>query len=187
MVIEKERCSMKFKLLTNNLVLRQFSANDSEKIFHMSQEESLRKWIPNQVYKDLEETREAVHFLCQQYLKVPAPQITPYVLGIDLKLTGELIGHVGLSPMDSFVEIGYAIEEKYQGKGYATEAIYAITDWAINKLKIEIILGIVDSENKGSCRVLEKCGYVFVEEKVRNSFGQNRLCKIFRMNRICIL
>lgn len=175
--------SMKSNIVleTENLLLRLFSMDDVNKIFQMSQEDGMRQWIPDQVYGDIAQAEGVVKFLCAQYSNKPDPQNAPYVLGVELRKSGELIGHVGLGRADDAVEIGYAIEKKHQGKGFATECVSATSKWAINKLEIPFVLGIVASDNRASCRVLEKSGYIFVEEKGKSAFGRHCLCKIYRI------
>ncbi len=57
------------------------------------------------------------------------------------------------------VEIGYATEEPYRGQGYMTEAIAAMTEWALTQPKVYgLIAGVMDG-NPASDRVLEKCGF----------------------------
>lgn len=168
-------------LETENLLIRFFKMEDTAKVFQMSQEDGLRRWIPDQVYSDEAEAQGVIEFLSAQYANPPQPRTAPYVLGIELKKSNELIGHVGLSPVGDDIEIGYAIEDKHQGKGYATEAISAISNWAINQIGIPCVLGIVASDNASSCRVLEKSGYTFIEEKEKRAFGRRCLCKIFKI------
>lgn len=165
---------------TKNLLLRYFTMDDVEKVYLMSIEEGMRNWIPDQVYKDEEESREVIEFLRSQYSDMPNPQKAPFVLGIEIKDSAQLIGHVGLSPYGDNVEIGYAIEDKHQGKGYGTEAVEAMSNWAIEALELPTVLGIVASDNRGSCRILEKAGYELVEEKEKKAFGRLCLCRVYK-------
>lgn len=167
----------------DNVALRYLTMADVEKIFQMSREAGMQQWIPDQVYEDEKESAEVIAFLSAQYKNPPVPQEAPYVLGVELKLTQELIGHVGLSPAGSSVEIGYAIEEKHQEKGYATEAVSAFSSWALKGLEIPEVLGIVDCENNSSCRVLEKSGFILDEENEKNAFGRRCLCRTYRKSR----
>lgn len=57
-------------------------------------------------------------------------------------------------------EIGYGISEAYQGHGYATEAVCAITDWALQQNTVNCVTAEVETENIASVRVLEKSGFV---------------------------
>lgn len=167
---------------TENLILRSFTLDDTEKVYRMSLEDAMIKWIPDQVYADENETREVLGFLISCYTE-PDPKLKPFVLGIELKETGELIGHAGLSPVDGGVEIGYAVEENHQGKGYGSEAVAALTEYGLASLKLTNILGVVDSNNHSSVRVLEKTGYKFLREEIRKAFGRMALCRIYSFSK----
>ncbi len=81
---------------------------------------------------------------------------------IELK-DGTHIGEMCFKGLNSngTVEIGYGILEKYQGKGYATEAVKAISNWAFQEPKVTAIEAEIDDKNIASKKVLEKCGFVF--------------------------
>jgi len=170
-------------IATNRLILRTFTLKDTEKVFIMSIEDGMKKWIPDQVYADENEAREVLGFLiscCNE----PDPEKKPFVLGIELKSTGELIGHAGLSPLNNGeVEIGYAVGEKHQGKGYATDAVEALSEYGLKHFGLKSVTGVVDSMNTASVRVLEKAGYMFVKEEVRKAFGRTVPCSIFKFGR----
>jgi ribosomal-protein-alanine N-acetyltransferase len=154
----------KIILTSKRLNLRFFKKSDLEKIYQMSQEEGVRKWLSDQYYQNKEEAAEVLDFLINSYKDID-PQERPFVLGIELKKSKELIGHIGLSPVDDLVEIGYAVEDKYQGAGYATEAVKEFSTWALKELNLKAIWGIVEKENLASAKVLEKAGYSSAESK----------------------
>lgn len=148
----------KIILTSKRLNLRFFNKNDLEKVFQMSQEEGIRRWLSDQCYQNRKETADVINFLIESYSEIN-PSEKPFVLGIELKETQELIGHIGLSPVEGFIEVGYAVEEKFQGAGYASEAVKEFSDWAKKELNLKAIWGIVEKENLASVRVLEKSGY----------------------------
>ena len=80
---------------------------------------------------------------------------------IELK-DGTHIGELCFKGLDSngIAEIGYGITEKYQGHGYATEAVKAISNWAFQEPKLISIEAETDEKNIASKRVLENCGFV---------------------------
>ena len=85
-----------------------------------------------------------------------------------MKETGELIGDTGVSEVDgepNSLEIGYQICEKYSGKGLATEVLNAMTAFSFARFNATISYGRVVHGNAASARVLEKAGYVFVNEE----------------------
>ncbi len=131
----------------------------------MSQEEGIKKWLPDQFYQDRKEAAEVLNFLLESYSEID-PSEKPFVLGIELIDKHELIGHIGLSPVDDMIEIGYALEEKYQGSGYATEAVREFSAWAQKEMDLKAIWGIVEKDNLASARVLEKSGYSLDDSKI---------------------
>lgn len=149
---------------TSRAILRTFTIDDVSKLFVMSIEEGMRRWIPDQVYRDEQHAGEVVRALMACTALAPEPRVRPYVLGIEHRETGALIGHVGLSAARGSVEIGYAIEQRHQGTGLATEAVAAMSGWALEALGLPEVLGIVAIDNAPSCRVLEKAGFVRIGE-----------------------
>jgi [ribosomal protein S5]-alanine N-acetyltransferase len=58
-------------------------------------------------------------------------------------------------------EIGYWLAEDYWGRGIATEAVVAITQWGFDALALKRIFAAVFAWNPASTRVLEKAGFQF--------------------------
>ncbi|HEY5947507.1 MAG TPA: GNAT family N-acetyltransferase [Kofleriaceae bacterium] len=165
---------------TSRLLLRPFTLADAPKLFVMSVEEGMRRWIPDQVYRDERHAEQVASALMAFTAKRPDPATSPYVLGVEDRETGALIGHVGLSPARGSVEIGYAIEQRLQGKGFATEAVTAMSRWAVAELSLPEVLGIVAADNVQSCRVLEKSGFVRSGDEVKNADGRVYTLLIYR-------
>jgi RimJ/RimL family protein N-acetyltransferase len=73
---------------------------------------------------------------------------------------GTIIGGCGFDTRDGPApEIGYWLGAKYWGKGYATEAVRALIDYAFTDLEFTALQSSVRVTNSGSRRVLEKCGF----------------------------
>lgn len=66
------------------------------------------------------------------------------------------IGFKGKPNSENIVEIGYGIVPSAQGKGYATEAVQKLIDWAFSNKNINKIVAECLDENIPSIRVLEK-------------------------------
>ncbi len=139
----------------------------------------MRRWIPDQVYEDERNATEVLQYLTAQYGEREAPAQAPYVLGICLKRSSELIGHVGLSPLDNQVEIGYAVEVKYQNRGYASQAVTAVSEWALQVFSLPLIVGVVSAENVSSCRVLEHAGFSLAEEAMGQLHGRKGMVRTY--------
>ncbi|MGZ3426809.1 MAG: GNAT family N-acetyltransferase [Polyangia bacterium] len=72
-----------------------------------------------------------------------------------------LVGSIGLSgrpDADGCVECGYALLPKYQRKGYATEAMGGLIDWAFSQEGVRRIRAHTYRHLTASIRVLEKNG-----------------------------
>jgi ribosomal-protein-alanine N-acetyltransferase len=149
-------------IATTRLWLRPVTPADVPKLFAMSQEPGMRRWIPDQVYRDEAHAAEVAAALAV----VADPRRGAFVLGIELVETRELVGHVGLSPARGSVEVGYAIEDARQGRGFASEAVRAMTEWALRELALPEVLGIVAADNLASCRVLEKAAFLRLDSGV---------------------
>jgi RimJ/RimL family protein N-acetyltransferase len=98
------------------------------------------------------------------------------VLGVEIRETKELIGHVGLSTIPEGAEIGYAIAIAHQGKGYGTEAVTVFSVWSAQNFELPCIWAILMADNEPSRRVLEKAGYAPAWQGERNAFGGIHLC-----------
>ena len=151
-------------IVSASVTLRRFTADDGPKVFAMSQEAGLRTWLPDQVYESEARALEVVRYLIASYHDPGTPSLAPYVLGVSLNDSRELIGHVGLSPLRGQVEIGFAIEARHQGRGLACEAVGAMSEWALRRFELPRILGVVARGNEASCRVLQRAGFTLADE-----------------------
>ena len=160
----KVRETMKYLFQTEHLRIRRFEAEDEKQLHENHLEEEMKQWIPNESYESLEEAAGAIAF----YQSCVDAGHLPYVLAVELKETGELIGDTGVNEVEGApgeVEIGYSICRKYSGLGYATELLEAMTKFVGELFSVKILYGRVMKGNEASLKVLEKCGYVFLREE----------------------
>ncbi len=166
-------------IYTTSLILRKLTKVDVPKVYAMSLESGMRNWMPDQVLANEENASELLNYLISQYRDLQSPAKAPCVLGVCLQQSGALIGHVGLSPLRGQVEIGYAIENDQQGRGFATQAVSAMARWGHATFGSPIILGIVASGNRGSCRVLEKSGFTLAQEELGSLHGWHGVIRTY--------
>lgn len=149
---------------TERLRIRKFRDDDARQLYENHRDDEVRKWFPNECYADPEEALDAIRF----YVDCVDKGHLPFVLGVELKATGELIGDTGISEVEGKpdeTEIGYCIGQKYRGMGYATELLGAMSGFIASRFGIRTICGRVVHGNKASAKVLEKAGYRFVKEE----------------------
>jgi RimJ/RimL family protein N-acetyltransferase len=72
---------------------------------------------------------------------------------------GTVIGACGIVRQDGAPELGYWLGVGYWGKGYATEALHALIDYAFDDLELDALHAGARVTNPASRRVLEKCGF----------------------------
>jgi RimJ/RimL family protein N-acetyltransferase len=96
-------------------------------------------------------------------------------LTVEEREGGRLVGDVGLSAVDGepgVVKIGYTIAPAAQGRGYATEAVRALVDYAFRRLGAELVRAYASAENAPSIRVAENVGMRLVERSRHRRGGE---------------
>jgi RimJ/RimL family protein N-acetyltransferase len=68
-----------------------------------------------------------------------------------------MAGFKGVPDAGGSTEIGYGIDPSYQSKGYMTETVRALVNWALDQPACQIVTAI-EVKNPASRRLLEKLG-----------------------------
>jgi ribosomal-protein-alanine N-acetyltransferase len=156
---------MKIELHSARLVLRELSGDDAEMFrdFLLWNKEFFRAWSPayDNNYEDPEYHRKRLERSNTELLDG-----RHYKFGIfKSDDPGKIIGSAALSniAMGNFRScfLGYRIDERENSKGYATEAILRVVEFAFDELKLHRIEANIMPGNKPSIRVAEKCGFVY--------------------------
>jgi ribosomal-protein-alanine N-acetyltransferase len=80
----------------------------------------------------------------------------------ELKAGGEVVGLVGLQPLDSGeFELGWWIWKDYWGQGLATEAARVFVDHAREVMNLDSLVAVIEPDNAASIRVADKLGLRF--------------------------
>jgi RimJ/RimL family protein N-acetyltransferase len=109
--------------------------------------------------------RDAVDFI--RYARAQRPE-TAFAIAV----AGEAVGGIGFLLNGDVervsAEIGYWLGEPFWGRGIVTEALVAVTRYAIDTCRLTRVYALPFAYNKASCRVLEKAGYT-LEAHLRRS------------------
>jgi RimJ/RimL family protein N-acetyltransferase len=144
-------------LVTERLLLRRSEPEDAEAISAYRSDPDVhitQGWHdtgPDAVRADIEE-------MAPRHPGEPGGWVQYTLL---LRDTGELVGDVGMSAVDDepgVIKVGYTVDPAHQGRGYATEAIAALIDYAFDVLEAEVVRAHADADNTPSIRVMEKNG-----------------------------
>ena len=142
---------------TSRLLLRPITLADAETAFQWTGDLEIAKyvsWLPHHSMDDVYEWLKEIEW------KHPNDN---YIWGFVLKSTGELFGSGGLiweNELKLF-QVGYNIMTTHQNRGYTTEAMKAILQFAAANLGIKRVAGGHAKENLASAKVLEKLGFVY--------------------------
>ena len=68
--------------------------------------------------------------------------------------------------------VGYGVEERWQGKGVATEGTRAAVEWALAQPGVRIVTATTPPWHAASIRVLEKSGLVRVCTEDHETLGE---------------
>lgn len=82
-------------------------------------------------------------------------------LALELKARGEMIGDVAfyiLKQDERQAEIGFTVARRFQGQGYATEAVRRLLDYLFSDLLLHRVRANCDPDNTASARLLERVG-----------------------------
>ena len=159
---------------TNRLTITELTMDMAEAVHLNSLDEDNRRFVPDEVFETVEEAADTVGFLMSVYENGDGPLVYPV-----LKKDGTCIGYVQAVPFDDGTwEVGYHIGGNYTKQGYATEAVKAFLPVIMPQLGITKIAGVCLAENKGSIKVMERCGFVMEFEGLGNYQGEDRqICK----------
>jgi [ribosomal protein S5]-alanine N-acetyltransferase len=100
---------------------------------------------------------DAARFIAQA-LEQPRP--TNFAIDVD----GAAVGAIGLRLKEDIervgAELGYWLGQPFWGRGILSEAVPAMTRWALAEFQLKRVEAIVFEWNPASARVLEKAGFV---------------------------
>ena len=86
-----------------------------------------------------------------------------------------LIGVMGLKgwpAVSRSLQLGCAFLPAFHGQGYGTEAVQALTSWALAQTRIQQVLAEVPADNSASAAVLRKLGFVELNRGEDDGFLQ---------------
>ena len=159
------------RLETERLRIVPFTADMAPDVHANSQDDDLRRFVPDEVFETVADAREAVEALMAQYGRADGPQ----AFAVLTRDGGKNIGYVQMVPIDGGRwEIGYHIAGRYTGAGYATEAVRAFLPEMAKALGLREVYGVCLSDNAASRRVLVKCGFEPVFEGLGDYQGEKR-------------
>jgi RimJ/RimL family protein N-acetyltransferase len=87
------------------------------------------------------------------------------VRGEDGRAVGAM-GFHGAPDEEDRAEVGYDLAENARGHGYATEALRALSAWALARDDVKLLFAAIDRSNFPSQGVISRAGFTRVSEDV---------------------
>jgi ribosomal-protein-alanine N-acetyltransferase len=150
------------ELTGNKISLRFFEEQDAQALLDLNvrNREFFQTYSP--IFQEETYTFEGVRHLIQEAASDREADKN-YSFGIFSRGSNELVGEISLArvvrgPLQRCM-IGYSLDSRHNGKGYATEAVSLAVEFAFIELKLHRVEAGVSPNNAGSMRVLEKAGF----------------------------
>ena len=140
---------------TERLILRKFETADREDMFEILSDEKTNTFLP---WFTVRNVGEAERFINERYISFYERE-SAYRYAICLKESMKVVGYIGISDDDSH-DLGYGINRKFWGQGCMTEAFREVLRFAFEENGVFRLTTGCDPENRGSERVMVKCGLI---------------------------
>lgn len=158
---------MKLLFETKNLLLRHLELTDAQAMFIMDSNPNVHNYLWQKPVQQIDEVIKVIDYVQSQYQRNNIGRFATI-----LKETGEFIGWTGIKFVDdhtengntNFFDYGYRLDERFWGKGYATEATQFWIQHAFNDMKINNLNAYTHYQNEASNHILKKTGFSFMEE-----------------------
>ncbi|MEU8922832.1 GNAT family N-acetyltransferase [Kitasatospora sp. NPDC048545] len=160
---------MRVFLETERLVLRPFTAADTDRLFALDDDPEVMRFINGGAPAGLEAVRTRV--LPRLLHDHPCFGTRGY-WAAEEKATGAFLGWFEFRPLDehgpAVVELGYRLNQAAWGRGYATEGSLALIDKGFTDLGVDRVTANTMTVNARSRRVMEKSGLSFLRNFTGN-------------------
>lgn len=157
---------MNFTLHSERIKLRAILETDTEAIYNYRSLPEVAKyqyWEPF----TMEQTQDFVSRCCNPNLDEEDQWI-----GLAIVYQGKVIGDCAFNISENIAEVGCNISPEYQGMGLAKESLNILIRYFLKNKDVKEIIGITDSRNIASVRLMQSLGMVKVPD-----FETRLVCK----------
>ncbi len=141
-------------LETERLLLRNTRTEDAKVMFDYRNNELCARYQRGQI-KEM----SGIQSLVERRSNDEIGENENFMIAVENKATGEMVGEIVVMPNDGCFSIGYTFHYNHHRKGYAFEALSYLTDLLHQRyLEMEFI-SFTEPENIASMALLRKLGY----------------------------
>ncbi len=157
---------------SERLILVPLQLSDAPDVFEYASDPEVARFTSWSAHHSIVDTEAFQGHVLSRHQVIPG--LVHVVFAIRLNTSNQVIGTVSISQTEkNSAHLDYALSQHYWGQGLITEAVKNLIEWAFNEIQTltELHSGCL-SMNKGSVRVLEKCGF-----RLQNSYSSKRTGK----------
>ena len=143
--------------------ITEFEPSDAAKLNYLmkSNSERFQKYFPTTLSQNLTVEDSKAYILRKA---IQNKNKIEFTFAIKENLTQNIAGIVILKDLDISQQVGelaYAIDKKFEGKGWMTLVVKELSKYAFNTLGLKTLKIISHRTNLGSCKIAIKNGYVW--------------------------
>ena len=157
-------------LETDRLILRNVEPEDAQIMFDYRNNEICAKYQRGQT-KDWDGIQQLVERRCGDTLGIE----NNAMVAVALKETDEMIGEIVVMPNEGAISLGYTFSYRHHRRGYAFEALSALTQMLHANYPDWELISFVEPENEASIALLKKLGYAdlgYIPQLTSQAFGK---------------
>ena len=165
------------RIETERLILRTWRESDLQDFYEYASVDGVGQmagWLP---HKSMDESKTILDMF----------RAEKKTFALELKENSKVIGSIGLEDIDfpdakemKGREVGYALSKIYWGRGLMPEAVKAVVSYCFDILHYDWLTCGHFSWNSQSRRVVEKCGFRYVRDVIRQTrFDTNEPMKLY--------
>lgn len=160
-------------LSSERLLFRKLTNDDASQIMKLRGDAETMRFIPRPLVTNEEEALAHIKMINDNIDKNTDINWAVTEKGSDVCIG--IMGFYRTQPENYRSELGYMILKEYWGKGYVTEAVKTLLDFAFNTLNFHSIEAVIDPRNVASEKVLQKNGFRKEAHHVENFFYNNEI------------
>ena len=137
------------------VLLRRLRVSDARDMYDYARLESVTRYLLWSPHTDSDDTRQYLSYVQGRYREG-----TFYDWAIVDRASGKMIGTCGfpqIYELNASLEVGYVLHPDFWGKGYATEVLGLLLQFAFTTLRMHRVEARCFEDHVASRRVMEKC------------------------------
>lgn len=144
--------------VANDIVLNEITEKYIDDLYEMLSDEETAMYIISRTHSSIDDTKAFYN-----KIKIQQNENKSLYFGIYNAEEDKLIGFIALHRFDDInkrVKIGYALNKKYQKKGFMKKPLNKLVSYVFENTNFIRIEATVNPNNSNSYKLLESCGFL---------------------------